>query len=110
MPGPRHLDDGQGALAGSVAHRVLFQLVSPGDAPDTLAAAEVGEVLRRTDRLLRVSCASTHACRALRQRAAGAVLTYVRHLLPPNPRHVAGVDVAVPAGGLTCSGAETRTC
>lgn len=100
MPGPRPPDDGQGALAGSVAHRVLFQLLSPGDAPDTLAAAEVGEVLGRTDSLLSVGCTSTHARRALRQWAAGAVLTYLHHLLPPSPWRVAGVDVAVDGGRI----------
>lgn len=57
-------------------------------------------MLARTDSLLRLSCASTHARRALRQSAAGAVLTYVRHLLPPTPRHVAGVDVAVACGRI----------
>jgi hypothetical protein len=87
-------------LAGSVAHRVLFQLLSPGDGPDALATAEISEVLARTDSLLRRSCASAHARRALRQGAAGAVLTYVRHLLPPSPWQVAAVDVPVDGGRI----------
>lgn len=100
MPELRRPDDGQGALAGSVAHRVLFQLLSPGDSPDALAVAEVGDVLARTDKLLRLSSATAHARRALRQGAAGAVLTYLRHLLPPSPWKVAGVDIAVDGGRI----------
>lgn len=100
MPELRRPDDGQEALAGSVAHRVLFQLLSPGDSPDALAVAEVADVLARTDNLLRLSSATAHARRALRQCATGAVLMYVRHLLPPSLWEVAGVDIAVVGGRI----------